>query len=371
MRMPRILFLFFVLLPYPFLGQLLQDAQAKTTITTGLNHLYSYDFKEAGPQFSALRAKYPKHPAGYLLAAMQLEQQYFPLKDHVVIGQQYVHLLEKAYALSHDLYTKNEQDLEAAFFCTASLGFLAGFEADNQNFFKAVNYAKKAYSFMKIGLKNTENQPEFYYASGVYKYYRISYPEIHPIIKPLMWFFEDGNKKIGLSYLESGAKKAVFVKNESLFYLGYIYNKYEGTPAKGLPFSLELIKAHPNNQLYVLQRAELLSLTGNYEGADFFCEQLEKSKSPYFIGCAMTFRGMREEFENHNLSAAESLYLKSLNYPWDERFTKDIRGLSYLGLIRIAQKNGQTAKARKYTHVAKEYLEYKNSLIEFSRITGQ
>ena len=369
--MVRILILFLVLLPYPFFGQLLQDAQAKNSITTGLQHLYSYEFKEAGQQFANLRAKYPKHPAGYLLAAMQMEQQYFPLKDHVAIGQQYVHLLEKAFSLSMTQYNKNEQDLEAAFFCTASLGFLAGFEADNQNFFKAVSYAKKAYSFMKIGLKNTENQPEFYYASGVYKYYRISYPEIHPIIKPLMWFFEDGNKKQGLSFLESGTKKAVFVKNESLFYLGYIYNKYEGTPAKALPFSLELIKAHPNNQLYVLQRAELLSLTGNFEGAVAYCDQLEKSKSPYFIGSAATFRAMREEFENRNLNAAESLYLKSLSYPWEERFTKDIRGLSYLGLIRIAQKNGDTAKARKFAQVAKEYLEYKNSLIEFSRITGQ
>lgn len=371
MRMTRNFFLFFVLLPFSFFGQLLQDTQAKHAITTGLDHLYSYEFKEASQQFSSLRNKYPKHPIGFLLAAMQLEQQYFPMKDHAAIGKQYVQLLEKSHSLSLHLYTKNEQDLEAAFFCAASLGFLAGYEADNQNFFKAVSYAKKAYSFMKIGLKNTENQAEFNYASGIYKYYRISYPEIHPIIKPLMWFFEDGNKKLGLSYLEAGTKKAVFVKNESLFYLGYIYNKYEGTPAKALPYSLELIKAHPNNYWYILQRAELLSLTGNFEGAEYFCAQLEKSKSAYFIGSAMTLRAMREEFENRNLNAAESLYLKSLSYPWEERFTKDIRGLSYLGLIRIAQKNGETTKARKYTQVAKEYLEYKNSLIEFSRITGQ
>jgi hypothetical protein len=80
---------------------------------------------------------------------------------------------------------------------------------------------------------------------------------------------------------------------------------------------------------------------------------------------------MREEFENRNLAAAEAFYTKALAYPWEERFTKDIRGLAYLGLIRIAQKNNQTIKARKYSALAKEYIEYKNSLIEFSRITGQ
>jgi len=53
---------------------------------------------------------------------------------------------------------------------------------------KAVSYARKAYAFMKIGIKNTERQPEFLYSSGIYNYYRVAYPELHPIIKPLMVF---------------------------------------------------------------------------------------------------------------------------------------------------------------------------------------
>jgi len=352
-------------------AQILQDTYAKQLILTGLDHLYTYDFKESNAAFATFKSKYPKHPAGYLLTAMLIQQQYFPLKDHINPGKTYVGNLEKAFSLGEAMYLKNNNDLESAFFCTSSLGFLAAYEADNQNFIKAVNYAKKSYHYMKIGLLNTEKQPEFLYSSGVYNYYRICYPEIHPILKPFMFFFEDGNKKLGLVQLEGGAQKTVFVKNESMFYIGYIYNKYEGTPAKGLPFSLELTKKFPNNHWYALQRAELLTLTGNYEGAEEFIEKLEKTKSPYYIGCALTFRAMREEFENRNLLAAESMYTKALAFPWEERFTKDIRGLAYLGLIRIAQKNNQTTKARKYTSIAKEYIEYKNSLIEYSRITGQ
>lgn len=369
--MRKIIFLFLIFSYFQSQAQILQDAYAKQLITTGLEQLYSYDFKDSNESFATFKAKYPKHPAGYLLTAMLAQQQYFPLKDHINAGKSYVDNLEKAFLLAENMYLKNTSDLEAAFFCTSSLGFLAAYEADNQNFLKAVNYAKKSYHYLKIGLLNSDKQPEFLYSSGVYNYYRICYPEIHPILKPFMVFFENGNKKLGLSQLELGVKKTVFVKNESLFYIGYIYNKYEGTPVKALPFSLELTKKFPNNYWYMLQRAELLTLTGNYEGANEFIEKLEKTKSPYYIGCTLTFIGMREEFENHNLIAAESFYAKSLNFPWEERFTKDVRGLSYLGLIRIAQKNNQTAKARKYTSIAKEYLEYKNSLIEFSRITGQ
>jgi hypothetical protein len=369
--MHKIIFLFLFFSYLNCQAQILQDSYAKQLIMSGLDQLYSHDFKESNESFTTFKTKYPKHPAGFLLASMLIQQQYFPLKDHIIQAKSYVENLEKALDLAEVMYLKNSNDLEAAFFCTSSLGFLAAFEADNQNFIKAVNYSKKSYHYLKIGLLNSNKQPEFLYSSGVYNYYRISYPEIHPILKPFMFFFENGNKKLGLAQLEAGIKKTIFVKNESLFYLGYIYNKYEGTPAKALPFNLELIKKFPNNQWYLLQRAELLSLTGNYEGANEYIEKLEKTKSPYYVGCAQTFRGMREEFENRNLTAAESFYAKALNFPWEERFTKDIRGLAYLGLIRIAQKNNQTAKARKYTSIAKEYLEYKNSLLEFNRITGQ
>jgi hypothetical protein len=55
----------------PSFSQLLQDAQAKALISQGLDHLYAYSFKESMDDFNALKAKYPKNPAGYLLSAMQ------------------------------------------------------------------------------------------------------------------------------------------------------------------------------------------------------------------------------------------------------------------------------------------------------------
>lgn len=369
--MLRLLFLILFFITPWAQAQIMQDAQAKNTIIAGLEDLYAYDFKSANEHFTLIRNKYPKHPAAYLLFSMQAQQQFFPLKDFPSASKNYVTNLEKAYSMALTLFEKNENDLEAAFFCSASLGFLAAYEADNQNFFKAVNYAQKAYSFLKIGLKNTDRQPEFLYASGIYNYYRISYPELHPIIKPFMYFFQDGNKKAGLNFLELGTHKTIFVKNESLFYLGYILNKYEGAPAKGLLNSAELVKKYPENHWYTLQRAELLSLTANYDAAEEFIEKLEKTKSPYYLGCALTFRGMREEFQNRNLTAAESFYTKSLMYPWEERFTKDVRGLSYLGLVRIAQKNGHADKSKKYIKLATEFIEYKNSLLELNRITRE
>jgi hypothetical protein len=349
-------------------AQLLQDAQAKNLISQGLNHLYQYDFKESSEDFNAIKAAHPKHPAGYLLSAMQYEQQFFPLKDHPAQSRAYLAFLELAYNLAQESYDRNNNDFEASFFCTASLGFLAAYEADNQNFMKAVSYARKAYSFMKIGIKNTDRQPEFLYSSGIYNYYRVAYPELHPIIKPLMIFFEEGNKRTGLSMLEAGTRKTIFVRNESLFYYSYIFNKYEGTPHKGLPYNTQLIQQFPNNHWYILQRAELLTLSGQYEAADPYIDQLEKINSPYFRGAAHVFRGMREEFGNKRYAAAEAYYAKGLTHPWEERFTKDIHGLALLGIARLEIRKGNKSRAMHFAKKAGDFVEYKNSIEEQKRI---
>lgn len=360
--------LLFTILSFLSPAQLLQDAQARSLIAQGLNHLYQYNFKEATEDFKAIKTAHPKHPAAYLLTAMQYEQQYFPLKDHPAQSRTYLASLELAYNLAQVAYERNNNDLEASFFCTASLGFLAAYEADNQNFMKAVSYARKAYNFMKIGIKNTERQPEFLYSSGIYNYYRVAYPELHPVIKPLMFFFEDGNKKTGLSMLEAGTRKTIFVRNESLFYYSYVFNKYEGTPQKGLPYNTQLIQQFPNNHWYILQRAELLTLSGQYDAAEPFIDQLEKLNSPYFKGAAQVFRGMREEFFTKKYAQAEAYYAKSLAYPWEERFTKDIHGLALLGISRLEYRKGNKSKGSSFAKKAADFVEYKNSIAEQKRL---
>ena len=368
--MIRVTFLFLFFLSTSLQAQLLQDPLAKSQITQGLTNLYQYDFKESAVIFNNLKARYPRHPAAYLLLAMQWEQQYFPLKDHPAQSLTYLAHLEKAYELAQELYEKDENDLEASFFCTASLGFLAAYENDYQNYVKAVNHTRKAYSHLKIGLRNTDRQPEFLYSSGIYNYYRVSYPELHPIIKPLMVFFEEGNKRTGLAMLEAGTRKTIFVRNESLFYYSYVFNKYEGTPQRGLPYNTQLIQQFPNNHWYILQRAELLTLSGQYEAAEPFIDQLEKLNSPYFRGAAHVFRGIREEFGNKRFNVAEAYYLKGLAHPWEERFTKDIHGLAMLGISRLEFRKGNKSKGLQYAKKAADFVEYKNSIVEQKRLVN-
>jgi tetratricopeptide (TPR) repeat protein len=175
---------------------------------------------------------------------------------------------------------------------------------------------------------------------------------------------------LGISQLEAAIKKSVFVKNESTFYLAYVYNKYEGTPSKGLPYSELLVNKYPENHLFNLQRAELLTLAGQYDAADAFIQKLEKSKSPYMTGAAHVFRGMREEFERKRFAIAEAHYGKAMQHPWEERFTKDIHGLALMGIARLENRKGNKVKALNWAKKAAEFVEYKNSIDEQKRLVN-
>jgi hypothetical protein len=95
---------------------------------------------------------------------------------------------------------------------------------------------------------------------------------------------------------------------------------------------------------------------------------MEAIKSGYYTGAACSLRGIREEVERKDVKKAEYWYTKSIALPYEERLTKDIRGLSYLGLARIAQKENKTLLFRKYLKQASNFIEYKNSLIEYKRL---
>lgn len=344
-------------------AQILSDASVRQQIQLGLDNMYSYDFKESASIFARIKAKYPQHPVFYTLMAIQTELQYFPLKDYPAQQRNYLAYLNQSRALSEAMLDKNEDDVEANFFELATLGYLAAYDADNQDFMKAVGVAKKAYAYLKKGLEWTDRQPEFLFSSGIYNYYRIEYPETHALIKPFMFFFADGNKRLGLQQLDLATKKTVFVKTEATFYAGYVYIKYEGNPAKALSYNSILIDKYPDNTLFQMQRAELLTALGRFDEAQKYIASLVKQRGVMFQCAGTIFKGLIEEKQKDD-KTAEAYLLKGVKMPYDERFTKDYHALAYMALARIARREGDAGKAKSYAKQAGKIAEYKTTLAE-------
>ena len=349
-------------------AQILNDATTRQMISQGLDNMYSYDFKESAEIFQKIRAKYPQHPVYYTLMAIQTELIYFPLKDYPAQQKTYLAYLNQSRNLAEAMLDKDEEDIEANFFELATLGYLAAYDADNQEFMKAVGVAKKAYSHLKKGLSLTDKQPEFLYSSGIYNYYRVEYPETHPIIKSVIWMFADGNKKLGLQQLDLATRKTVFVKNEATFYAGYVYTKYESNFAKALTYNNILIEKHPNNLLYQMQRTEFLTAVGRYDDAEDFADKIMKQKGLMFQCAGNIFKGLIAEKSKKDDKTAEAFLQKGIKMPFDERFTKDYHALAYMGLARIAKRAGETEKMKEYAKKASKMAEYKSTLAEAKAI---
>jgi len=349
-------------------SQILSDATTRQHISQGLDKMYSYDFKESAEIFHKIKAKYPIHPIFYTLMAIQTELQYFPLKDYPVQQKIYLVYLNQSRKLAEAMLDKDEDDIEASFFELATLGYLAAYNADNQEFMKAVGVARKAYSYLKRGLVLTDKEPEFLFSSGIYNYYRVEYPETHSIIKSVIWMFADGNKKLGLQQLDLATRKTIFVKNEATFYAGYIYTKYESNFAKALTYNNILIEKYPNNLLYQMQRAEFLIAVGRYDEADEYADKILKQKGIMFQCAGIIFKGLIAEKSKKDDKTAETLFQKGVKMPFDERFTKDYHALAYMGLARITERAGEIDKTKEFAQKALKIAEYKSTLAEAKAI---
>ncbi|MBC7892588.1 MAG: tetratricopeptide repeat protein [Sphingobacteriaceae bacterium] len=364
--MKKILLVFGVIFSIfsPSSAQLQIDSAAQNLVLQSVEKIYNYEFVEAPALIARLRTRYPQHPVAPTLQALQLYWQYLPLSKHPTATRQYVATVNQAIDLAEKLLSTGKYDDEANFFLLTAHSFLAMQQSDAGEFMKAVGEARRAYAYLKKGFNRMDKNPEFYFSTGLYNYYRVQYPENHGIVKPLMLFFASGDKKVGLQQLEMGVKKGNFTRYEAAYYLTYDLIKHENQPARALPFSTLLYEKFPRNPLFTARHAEALVFTGHYAEAEPIAERLMQTSGlvPSLAGTVLT--GIVQEKFRKNDKAATVLYQKVLKTPSGERFTKDYVGMAWLGLGRISQRAGDRAKAREHFRQALKLSEYRSTVEE-------
>ncbi|GAB3513378.1 hypothetical protein GCM10027442_26320 [Emticicia fontis] len=343
---------------------MLTDNDSKQTIIKGLDKLYNYEFKEADAFFQKVKAKYPQHPVTPLLSAIQVQWQNLPLEKNPKAVNLYMSLLEKCEALAEPMLKDPNKKAEATFFLLASHGYITLAYNYRKEPMKAANEARKAYGYMKDGFGMIERNPEFYFTSGLYNYYRIQYPETHPIVKPVVIFFENGNKKLGLTQLELATQKSVFSRIEAAYYFMNLNLKYELNYHKGLFYADLLHDKYPNNPIYLMRYAEALILSGKYDEVIPKINDLRKTGGSVYQIAANLFDGLIAEKVKRNDKLALEFYNTVLKNEPDERYTKDYYAMTYLGLGRIAERAGNKKRANELYNKALDTAENKGVIAE-------
>jgi tetratricopeptide (TPR) repeat protein len=354
----------FIVSSRPSRAQLLNDPSTLKLIQKGLDHIYNYEYTEANSVLHQVEKKYPNHPVSYILDAFVMYWQYLPIKDNAVKSKEYVGKLNQCLDAITKRYGKNSTDPEAVFYTIVARGYIAMMYNYNGELMSAAGEAKKAYNALITGLKLTEKNPEFYFTSGMYNYYVELYPEDHAIVKPLMIFFKNGDKSLGLKQVDIATRQGVITRAEACFYLSHIYLEHETNFPKALTYTQKLVSWYPQNQIFNMVNTETLILNGKFDEAEKGMNMLKANTKGFYPIAYNTFQGLIYEKDAKNDSAAQKSYLTALRTPHDDQYTREYYAMSYAGLARIANRTGNKSKAREYYKKALEKAEYKSIVKE-------
>ncbi|WP_460980865.1 hypothetical protein [Spirosoma fluminis] len=345
------------------------DSNVQQTVLKTLDHIYNLEFNEADNLTRQLRARFPQHPVGPILRATQLELQYLPLHENKAATAQFIQAANQGLDLAKKLLDKNEDDPEGVFFALTAHSYLASFYNNQGESLKAVSESKKSYSYLKDGFKLMDKSPDFFFTTGLYNYYVERYPMDHPIVRPFMIFFDDGDMTLGLKQMDTAAKKSLFMRAVANYYLAHILIKHEIQPGRAALYTKYLADKYPNNPLFGMVNAEALLLAGRYAEARPYVQRLRQMPDKLVPPAVNTFDGMLAEYADKDDKAAAEFYQLALKQKFNDPYTKEYHAFAYAGLARIAARTNDRNLAKMYYKKALAIGEYKALIREAKAYT--
>lgn len=341
-------------------AQVLTDAAVQQTVVKTLDAIYGQEFTDATTLIRQLQTRYPQHPVGPILRATLLEQQYVPVEQNPTATSQYIQAANQGLELAKKILERNESDPEGVLFALTAHSYLALMYNNKNESLKAVGEAKKAYSYLKQGFGMLEQSPDFFLTTGMYNYYVERYPIDHAVVRPFMFFFQDGDMQLGLKQMDVTSRKGVLMRAGANYYLAHIYLKHEMNPQKAATYSKYLVDKYPANPLYGMRHAEALLLAGRYSEAKPQVQRLRQSSNKMVAMAVLVFDGILDEQDERDDKAASANYQAALKLPFNEAYTKEYHAMAYAGLARIAARANNRSQAKEYYKKALSVGAYKS-----------
>jgi hypothetical protein len=268
--------------------------------------------------------------------------------------------MDQSIELAGTILEKDPDHLEGIFFDLHARAFKAMFWADNGKPARVIFDINNMYRQTLAGIDLKEEFNEFYFSSGLYNYYIEAYVELHPAYKPITVFFRDGNKKRGLKELKYAAENTTYIKYESILFLSLLYLNYEQNLDIALDYAAVLYNHFPKNIYYTGQYLILLLHNSNYTISSVLNEQIDLNTSEFHRLIYLMTKGFLFENQQKDLKAARKFYLRAISKAESYGPIADLyAAISYAGLSRIAEKQGNTGEARRYHRQSRQYSGFK------------
>jgi len=344
---------------------LISDLGVQLQCTEALNDLYNFKFDDAEWKFRYLRYKYRWHPLPYFLMGLIEWWKIMPNTKNQAHDETFLAYMDSTILVAENLYKRHPSyKIEAAFFLSAAYGFKGRLYSDEyrKQWRKAASAGKSALNYLEESKQGQDLSPELLFGDALFNYFSVWVPENYPSLKPILWFFPKGDKKLGLEQLKEVSYNAFYTRTEAMVWLMRILNNYENDQPRAFQISEYLYQTYPDNPVFHRYYARMLYSVGRFAQAEPVSMEVLARIDSSMIGYEATsgryaafFLGQINETKR-NLDEAKKYYALCVRYAEEIEATESGYYLySLIALGEIADKQGNKAEAKKYfTQVKKQ-----------------
>ncbi len=225
-------------------------SDADSLVRLGSDYIYNVQFDSARQCFNEVIERYPNHPAGYFLDAMVEWWKIWLHQKDYQWDDIFIKKINKVVDVCDRILDTNQYDLNAMFFKAGALGYRGRFYVVREKWLKAVSDGKTAYNLLQQCHRMAPGNHDIMLGTGIYNYFAAKFPEEYPIVKPLMKFFPDGDKYLGLLQLQAAARHARYAATEADVVRLQIYYQFEQNYTKTYEAAKKLFEEYPKNPYF-------------------------------------------------------------------------------------------------------------------------
>lgn len=252
-------------------SMLLNNLYIQMEVTASVNAMYNAEFDRAAKDFRWLKYRFPQHPLPYFLFGLNEWWKILPEMQDESRDEVFIAYMDTAIYYAENIFDENEEDAEAAFFLAAAHGFKGRLYSERGEWTKAAFSGKSALKYLDYSKGKKELSPELLFGDALYNYYIEWIPENYPILKPVISFFDDGDKELGKNQLIKVSRNAFYTRTEAQYFLMRILALEENDLMGGLQVAEYLHQTFPNNAYFHRFYARLLYSAGRIGQAEEVC----------------------------------------------------------------------------------------------------
>lgn len=360
---------------------LIADMTVQIEATEAMNAMYNFDFDEARIQYNWLMQKHPESPISYFLLGLNEWWKMIPDSDVEIYDEAFHYYMDTTILIAEAMLEVPETRIEGAFFLSAAYAFKGRLYSDRGQWGRAASAGKNSLKYLEISKEQSYLSPELLFGDALYNYFSVWIPENYPILKPVLAFFPDGNKELGIEQLQEVSANAFYTRIEAQIFLMQILANDKNDYAAALRIVKYLFEHYPDNpyfhryyarylysnHLYRELEPVALEIIRRLEAGQVGYEGTTGRYASFFLGQLYQSRGNRDK--------ARKYYEMAVAFA---EKTDDLETgytlYSILSLGRIAKIDGDYQRAKKYCKEVKKLARRKdrvykeaNSLLKLIR----